>query len=292
VQADDASPPVVCVHGLGGSHQNWLALGPLLARRHEVYAPDLPGFGLTPPAGRSTTVEAHQRLLDAFIEAVVGERPVILVGNSMGGLVTMLEAAARPARIHGLVLIDPALPTPAMRLDRVVALNFAAFALPGIGERLLRRRQQKLSAAAQVEQTMSLVFADPSRVDPELRHRAEELAQRRLAFDWATPAFLACARSLLASLARRRAHRRRVQQLTPPVLVLHGDRDRLVHVEAATALVRLRPDWELIVLSDVGHVPQLEAPQRVAELVEDWVDRLAAGPAGAGRPPRTVEVRR
>src|SRR5688572_27076484 len=80
-------PPMVLVHGLGGSHVNWVRLGPLLAERARVLAPDLPGFGYTPPKGRSVTVQANAQWLDRFIAEVIG-RPAILVGNSMGGLIS------------------------------------------------------------------------------------------------------------------------------------------------------------------------------------------------------------
>ncbi|MGH2725225.1 MAG: alpha/beta fold hydrolase [Actinomycetota bacterium] len=85
---------MVLMHGLGGSHLNWMRLGPRLAERARVYAPDMAGFGRTPPAARSTSVWANQRLLDRFLEVVTGA-PAILVGNSMGGMISILEAAAR-----------------------------------------------------------------------------------------------------------------------------------------------------------------------------------------------------
>jgi pimeloyl-ACP methyl ester carboxylesterase len=59
---------MVLVHGLGGSHVNWMRVGPLLAERARVLAPDMAGFGMTPPAGRGTSVQANARLLDRFVE--------------------------------------------------------------------------------------------------------------------------------------------------------------------------------------------------------------------------------
>src|SRR5215467_2904160 len=67
----DRRPPVVLVHGLGGSHLNWVLLGPLLATGHRVYAPDLPGFGLSYPAGRRADVARNGLVLDAFLREVV-----------------------------------------------------------------------------------------------------------------------------------------------------------------------------------------------------------------------------
>src|SRR6266704_1878725 len=127
-----AGPTMVLVHGLGGSHLNWAAVGSALAARARVLAPDLAGFGRTPLAGRAATVQANRRLLDRFLDAV-GDGPAILVGNSMGGLIAMLEAARRPAKVAGLVLVGPAQPRPSRTLvDPIVALTFAAYALPGI----------------------------------------------------------------------------------------------------------------------------------------------------------------
>lgn len=90
-----AGSPVVCVHGLGGSSEDWLAMGPLLAARHRVVALDLTGFGRTPPMGRSSRVPELRRLLSDFIRHVSDE-PVLLMGNSMGGLLSMVQAA-RPS---------------------------------------------------------------------------------------------------------------------------------------------------------------------------------------------------
>jgi len=95
--------PMVLVHGLGGSHVNWLAVAPGLARRHHVYAVDLAGFGLTPLMGRSASMHASRRLLDGFIEQVSPDEPVTLVGNSMGGLITMLEAAEAPEKVAAAI---------------------------------------------------------------------------------------------------------------------------------------------------------------------------------------------
>ena len=62
-----------------------------------------------------------------------------------------------------------------------------------------------------------------------------------------------------------------IRRVRAGALIVHGRGDRLVRVEAARALVAERPDWRLEVLDDIGHVPQLEAPERFLALVEPWV---------------------
>jgi pimeloyl-ACP methyl ester carboxylesterase len=126
-------PLLVCLHGLGGSHLNWTAIGPRLSRRSRVVALDLVGHGLTPAGSRTPTIEGHRRLLAGFL-AAMGGRPSILVGNSMGGLVAALQAADDPDSVAGLVLVDPALPTARLGWihPRVIA-NFLLCAVPGVG---------------------------------------------------------------------------------------------------------------------------------------------------------------
>src|SRR5207247_1908767 len=102
-------PTLVLVHGLGGSHVNWLAVAPVLARRARVLAVDLAGFGRTPLGERSADVHTNRVLLDRFLDAVAAG-PAVLVGNSMGGLVALMEAALAPERVAGLVLVAPAQP--------------------------------------------------------------------------------------------------------------------------------------------------------------------------------------
>jgi pimeloyl-ACP methyl ester carboxylesterase len=88
VTGPSSGPTFVLVHGLGGSHANWLALAPLLARRGRVLALDLPGFGLSPLAGRKASMSSSRSIMARFIHDVVGA-PVVLVGNSMGGALSI-----------------------------------------------------------------------------------------------------------------------------------------------------------------------------------------------------------
>src|SRR2546426_8710846 len=104
-------PTLVLVHGLGGSHVNRMAVAPALARGARVLAVDLAGFGRTPLGERSADVHAHRVLLDRFLEAVAAG-PAVLIGNSMGGLVAVVEAALAPERGAGLVPGRPCPPPP------------------------------------------------------------------------------------------------------------------------------------------------------------------------------------
>lgn len=268
-------PPAVLVHGLGGSHLNWVALGPLLTQHYRVLAPDLAGHGGTPLGERSARVRANVALLDRFL-AEVADQPALLVGNSMGGLIALLAAADHPERVAGLVLVAPAVPIPARaRIDPLVAATFALYALPRLATRVLARRRARLSPEQQVAESLAVCCVDPSRVPAEAVELAVAALRNRENDAELEVAFLAAARSLLAVLARPGSFAQRVQSVAAPALVVAGAGDRLIPLAAAQRLTALRPDWELEVLEGVGHVPQLEDPERLAATIIDWARRNA-----------------
>jgi len=277
-----SGPTMVLVHGLGGSHLNWLAVGPALAARARVLAPDLAGFGRTPLAGRSAHVRANAQLLDRFIDAVA-EGPATLIGNSMGGLLAMMEAERQPEKVTRLVLVGAAQPRPpGTRFDPVVALTFAAYAVPGLGERFRRWRAARRGPEGLVRDTLQLVCADPGRVPAEVVAAHVALARDRMdRMPWGNQAFLEAARSIVFTLARRREVHAMIGRIAAPTLLVQGTRDRLVSLAASRATAALRPDWTLAVLEGIGHVPQLEAPERFVATVTGWLDGNV-GRAGDG----------
>src|SRR5260221_10063054 len=159
--------PIVFVHGLGGSHLNWCLIGPGRAAGPRGVALDLHGFGLTPGSRATATVQRNTRLLDRFVREVTGT-PVILAGNSMGGLISLMQTAAAPETVRGVVLIDPALPPPRQTPDRQVAGQFLLYALPGLGELYVRAVMSRRPPELVVQRVIELCFADPSRADPAM----------------------------------------------------------------------------------------------------------------------------
>ena len=272
-------PAIVLVHGLGGSYVNWLATGPLLARSARVVALDLVAFGRTPPEGRSSGVGANADLLARFIEEEI-RGPCVVVGNSMGGMISLMTAARRPEQIAGVVLVDAALPRPSgAGIDGAVALAFASYAVPGFGEVVLRARALRMGPERYVHEMLDLVCAHPSRVPPDLVVAHVAFARERFQMPYADRMFLDAARSLMITLAGKRRFLASVDTITAPGLIIQGARDRLVPVEAARALARRRPDWELEVYDDVGHAPQIEVPERLASSILGWLE--GAGKAAA-----------
>jgi pimeloyl-ACP methyl ester carboxylesterase len=271
----DDGPTVVLVHGLGGSHLNWDLLAPLLGRHARVLALDLPGFGLSEPGDRRTTVHDNVRVLDRFLAEVAGT-PAVLVGNSMGGMISILQTAAAPQSVSGLVLLDAAVPGPRRALDPLVAAMFTLYAVPVVGERFLRVRRSRSTPLALTRQTMRLCGVDPDALPPDHLDRSVALLQQRQDVTGMDRAFLSATRSLLRLLIDPRRYRRAMAAIRVPVLMVQGDADRLVPVAAAREVAGRHPEWRYLELAGVGHVPQLQVPERIAAELLGWLEETAA----------------
>jgi pimeloyl-ACP methyl ester carboxylesterase len=264
------APVVLCVHGLGGSALTWGLLAPFLTATHRVLAVDLFGHGGSGvPTGSSPgAVPADRRLLDRFVREVVGE-PVVLLGHSMGGVLTVLQAAAAPETVRRLVLLSPPVPGTAGRLDPAIAAKLAFLRLPGVAAGVARQLAT-LTPEQVVDRQLRQATPHQHRIPAdgiaaavaETRDRAARPdAAAGRAEQWA--ALL----GTMALLARPRAWRRTLADVAAPTLWLHGADDPLSAADRARALAATRPDWTFRVRPGVGHLLALEDPAWTAEQV-------------------------
>ena len=268
------------VHGLGGSAINWMAVGPQMARTHRVLAIDLAGFGRTPLFNRSATVGANTGLVHDFIERVVGE-PVLLVGNSMGGHISIIEAADHPDAVSSLVLVDAAVAGARMRrFEPLMVGALAAISVPALGPVMFDRRIRRQDPDDLTMQTLRLVCADASRVDQDVVDEHVSLTRERSHLGRQnTRAFVQAFRSIGLRVADPRFWSK-VARVKAPALIMHGRLDRVVPLSAALELERRRPDWKLEILEGVGHVPMLEAPDLFMRVLGEWsAYRIPSEPA-------------
>ena len=270
--AAGTGPRVVYVHGLGGSHINWIGLAPLMSGYVRGVAVDLPGFGLTPAAGRRTTVSANAQVLKRFLREVVGEQ-VVLVGNSMGGLISMMVTAEAPDLVSGLVLIDPVLPLArGVRVDPAVGKQFLLNGVPGVGEWVLARRYARVPARQRVSEVLARCCLDAQRVPDEMLEKLIELEESLTGQRDHAACQLAAARSIVRGLAWTPSYWRRMAAIGQPVLLVHGTHDRLVPIASAQQAAKRLPQWTFVEL-EAGHIPQMETPQLVANEMVKWLNK-------------------
>jgi len=266
----DRGTTFVLIHGLGGSQLSWSLVGSGLAGLGRVLALDLIGFGTTPPAGRATGLMDQRRMLSRFIEERATGR-VVLCGNSMGGAISVLQAAAEPGSVAGLTLTCSVFPPARGGMPHpVVGAVFGLYGSPRIGDWFVQARFHRGDVDRLVRAGFAMIAGDPRSMPEDVIRATIELERQRRADPGAPQAFLGAARSMLRLGRRPDVARRAMDGVRCPVLVLHGRRDRLVPAAWAEAAIAAHPAWRYRFFADLGHAPQLEAPGRWLSAVADW----------------------
>lgn len=273
LELEGDGPPLVLVHGIGASYLSWQPVVELLAQTYRVLVLDLIGFGFTPPHGRKTTVRRNAEFLIEFVETMT-DGPATLVGNSMGGLVSMLAAVERPEIVDRLILVNPALPVVKLRSISRDSQRLVLPLVPMFGNTAARYYYHERSPEQEVDDTLRLVLSRGAEIDPIYRAAAIEMARARREMEWNVEAFTDAARSIAMELGSRRKFGRLLHQVSQPTLLIHGAQDRVVPIASARWAADQRPDWAFRLLDAVGHTPQIEDPALFVALVEDWLDEV------------------
>ncbi|MFU8854724.1 alpha/beta fold hydrolase [Micromonospora sp. SL1-18] len=258
-----AGPPVVLLHGIGRTLEDFAAQHELLARDHRVISLDLPGHGGSAPLDTPHTLPALASAVAGFLDAAGVADPVRLVGNSLGGAVAMRLTADQPARAASLVLVNSA------GFGREVTVALRLLALRPLGRLLLRPHP------AVARRTERAIFHDPAYVTEERIATALAVARQ--------PHAAQVMLELIRSLGTWRGVRPRwreelltmVAALDLPMLVVWGDRDLILPAHhLAVARARL-PKARCHLFRDTGHMPQIERAAAFHALVTEFWSRPA-----------------
>jgi pimeloyl-ACP methyl ester carboxylesterase len=261
--------PIVLFHGYADSADTWRHTLAILARRgRRAIAVDLPGFGA---ADRLTSEPILPQLDEFAIGAVryaAGRQraPVLAVGNSLGGCVSLRLAERHGDRLAGVVGVAPA----GLEMTRLLYLVQrdpilrSLLALPTPVPSFVLR-----SAVARLYR--QIAFAAPDSIDPGVisaftyHHRKRSQVAH----------YLDTAHRLLPELRKPFE----LEKISVPILLVWGDRDRLVFHRGANRVLDTVPDARLEVLEGVGHCPQVEASERFTELLLEFSDEREAAAA-------------
>src|ERR1700730_11824990 len=275
VDTGGSGPPMVLVHGLGGSQQNWmLVAGRIAEQGYSVSAVELPEFGAAPLAGRESTLETNRGIVDGFI-ARLGRGPVVLVGHSMGGLISMMQAGANPASVSHLVLLDPAVPlattSPMKPLPDTVVRLLAM--RPGIGAVAATALAKLEGPERLINNALRQYCADSTKLDRSLVEALVEGERARIARGSPYLGYMQAYNSMRARTRNVEAYDKEVAMpVRAPTLLIAGAADTLVSTEHIRRLSTIRPDWRYEEMAGVGHNPQMEAPDRFLALMLDCCD--------------------
>ena len=260
-------PPLILLHGVGDNAFDWTWVMPALARTHRVYAPDLPGSGgSAKPEGDDYSPAYFGRFLNAFLNALGIERAVV-VGNSLGGLVGLRLALADPERVTALGLLASA------GLGRRVSPALRSLALPGYGKLAVAWGKRPPGAAQRALGRAALLFGSPRKVPVKWLKEQYGLARQ--------PGFLeaqlATVRAQIGLRGQRQLVLDQLPSLRVPTLVVWGQRDRVLPLAQAREAISRIPDGSLEIIPDCGHLPQVERPHRLAEIMQGFLRERALG---------------
>ena len=258
-----STTPVILIHGLGDEADTWRHVFPILAKNRRVVAPDLPGFGRSVAYGRPT-IERHAKAVRALLPET---GKAILVGNSLGAAIAELVAFREPDRVAALALIDGGLPTGGRFSPELLAAL-----VPGVIERGYRAWRNNLEGAYRsldpyYASLDSLPQGDRDFLRARVIERVESESQCR--------AYGSSFRSYLRTALFRSAwYARRIAALQAPLLVVWGERDRIIPLSAREPLITRRPDAQAETVPESGHLPHQERPEATAKFSDAFSPRL------------------
>lgn len=266
--------PLILLHGLVGSSQNWQRNTTYLAREASVYALDLFNMGNSErvtglDASLAATADRTVRCMDAL-----GLEQADIAGHSHGGALAMMLAARHPSRVRTLILCAPA--NPFCQLGS----NLINFYTSSIGQRFARlipRMPSLLKAIA-----LRRMYGDPHRVPPGALQgytdglRSPATIQHVLAILRLWGSDMLALKAALPEIASK------------PVLLLWGDRDRAVGLSSGQQLHQNLPASQIVVVPGAGHIAFEEMPERCNPVIRDW---LRAASASRPELPATSQTR-
>ncbi len=260
VDGDPDHPPVLLLHGVGRSLEDWAAQWERLASAYRVITLDVPGFGFSSRPGEPITLAAlAQGVIDA-LDALGEHRPLHVIGNSLGGAVALQLLVLRPRRVASLVLVNSA------GFGREVTPLLRMLAVPVVG-RIATRRTTRTSARI-LERA---IFADRSLASRQRIEHAVAIGRQ--------PDSGVVMREIARELATGRGVRQgwRTELLSAamkhprPTLIIWGDRDRVLPAHHSDAAQRVMPNANMHVFTDIGHMPQIECPDEFAHVVLNFL---------------------
>lgn len=246
----------ILIHGWSSSSYAMSPLLPLLSQRFNCIAVDLPGYGQSPPFPQRTTIPAYADVLAKLIEEV-SDGPVVLVGHSMGGMISMTLAMRYPVLVERMVLLCP---TISGRLSTRINLTISPITIMervGLGS-LLVSTGEKLLVGLTDQLMRPISFAERTGITGADYKRLREDARRPGQGRTRAECFFAMRENNLVG---------RLSGIEPPSLVLWGAEDNTVPLRDAGVVADEWQHADLRIIPKAGHWPHFETPDITRRMV-------------------------
>ncbi|MEL6591980.1 MAG: alpha/beta hydrolase [Bacteroidota bacterium] len=245
-------PPILLLHGTFASLHTFDGWVTQLKTDYRLIRLDLPGFGL------SEVTEDHVYSMSRYLHIIetllneLGMDRVSIAGNSLGGWLAWEFALDYPERVERLVLIDAA----GVEIHRHIPLPVRLARLP-----FAKKFAPLFINRPTIKHFIREVYADPSRITPEVIDRYYELFAR----EGNPEAFLTIVNSKFEDRADQ------LPKIDVPTLIIWGEQDNWLPLSNAYHFLNVMPNAKLIIYEDLGHIPMEEAPEETAQDLDEFM---------------------
>lgn len=249
--------PVVLLHGSGpgvSAFENWQGIIPELAKTHDVFAPDIIGFGRTElPENQELNIKVWVGHLIAFLDAMEIEQAV-LVGNSFGGGLSLAAALKHSPRIKAMALMG----TPSGEFEQSDTLASGSTYDPTLENMAVTLRKFPFDPSCVTDK----MIAD--RHELSLQHVSNAAFRKLMPQPSAdgTPRIV------------RGVPLEQLERINAPVLLLHGLQDKVIPPAVSIRAQQHLPDADLHIFGQCGHWVQIEQQARFLDEVRNFLSRI------------------
>ncbi len=250
--------PVILIHGFLYNTVMWKKNIEALAKNFKVYVIDLWGWGYSERLkDLNYSFDLYGKQLVGFMDALKIPR-ASLVGQSMGGGISVYVAAHFPDRVDRLILVDPAvIPYPMTATGKIYQLPFVGEFLNTIpGNALMKKNIQ------------TVWFYDPAKVTDDY---VEEVG-RPLFIEGSLDGMMAILRNVLKE-PYVEAEAQKLAELNKPILIVHGREDKAIPLDRSQKLNALWKGSQLVIFEKAGHTPHEEYPEKFNQLALEFLSR-------------------
>ena len=242
IQTSTNGPTLVFIPGLSGTTRYWQGRLGALEKNYRILLVDPLGFGDSPKPWSRYTVDSH---VDALYQTLKNEKQFVLIGHSMGTLLSIAYAARHPEQVERLVLLS----TPFFGGDAKVARRFFSSQPIPLGWFF-----SNMALAAIICIITRRIFG---RLMPYFRRDLP----REVAADIVKHSWRSFTSSFWEVICNYDAGKEADALGDLPVLCIHGDQDETAPLAGALVLAAGRPSWQVHILNGVDHHPWLRAPE-------------------------------
>lgn len=267
-QITSHTTPLLLLHGFGASIGHWRHNLEVLGQEHMVYALDMLGWGASEKAPIDYSVNLWVEQVYDFWRTFICQ-PMVLVGNSLGSLVSLAAAARYPEMVKGVVMMS--LPDPSLEKEAIpTALQPLVMGIKNLiaSPLVLKPLFKILRRPGVVRNWAKLAYANADAISDELVDILTAPPQDR----GSSRAFSALFRATIG-FGLDEGAKVMLPNVSVPILLIWGEKDRFVPLAIAPQFTSFNPHLELLTLENVGHCPHDESPELVNTAILEWMQR-------------------